>query len=93
MKWGEKCSQTSHQMRTCSSEDLDCVERLSSWQRGDHGECVERCEGTIVEVTKLDSPREESVMDSFIRDYQRYKLPQSDNLRQGNLIYDFSYFL
>ena len=71
------------QMRTCSSEDLDCVKRLSPEYTG---ECLERCEGTIVDVTKLESAREETVMESFIREYQRYKLAQSDNLRQGNLI-------
>ena len=81
-------NKTSNQMRTCSSEDLVCVERLSAWERGDHGECLERCEGTIVDVTKLDRVREETVMDSFIREYQRYKHSLSDNIRQGNLIYD-----
>ena len=64
-------------MRTCSSEDLDCVERLSP---EDTEDCLERCEGTIVEVTKLDSAREETVMDSFIREYQQYKHLHSDNL-------------
>ena len=79
-------------MRTCSSEDLACVERLSAGEREaeDTGDCLERCEGTIVEVTKLESAREETVMDSFIREYQRYKHPLSDNLRQGNLIKSFS---
>ena len=67
-------------MRTCGSEDLDCVERLSGWERGDTGDCLERCEGTIVDVTKLGSARKETVMDSFIRDYQRYKHPLSENL-------------
>ena len=94
MKWGEKCSQTSHQMRTCSSEDLDCVESLSAGERGveDTEDCLERCEGTIVDVTKLGTAREETVMDNFVREYQRYKHPLSDNLRQGNLIYE-NYYL
>ena len=74
------------EMRTCSSEDLVCVERLSAGERGDHGECLERCEGTIVEVTKLESAREETVMDSFIREYQLYKYPLSVNRRQGIII-------
>ena len=72
------------EMRTCSSEDLVCVERLSVWEREDTGECLERCEGTIVDVTKLGSAREETVMDSFIREYQLYKHSLSHNIRKGN---------
>ena len=82
----ENYSKTSYQMRTCSSEDLVCVERLTEGERGEQGDCLERCEGTIVDVTKLGSAREETVMDGFIRDYQLYKHPLSDNLRQGNII-------
>ena len=73
-------------MRTCSSEDLVCVESLSP---EDTEQCLERCEGTIVDVTKLGSAREETVMDSFIREYQRYKHSLSHNIRQGNLINSF----
>ena len=79
-------------LRTCSSEDLDCVERLEVGEReagGYTGQCLERCEGTIVDVTKLGSAREETVMDGFIREYQLYKHPLSDNLRQGNIIKTF----
>ena len=67
-------------MRTCSSEDLDCVETLPAVDTED---CLERCEGTIMDVTRLSSVREETVMDSFTREYQLYKHQQSDNLRQG----------
>ena len=49
-------------------------------------DCLELCEGTIVDVTKLASVREETVMDSFIREYQLYKHQHSDNLRQGKII-------
>ena len=49
----------------------------------DTEDCLERCEGTIMDVTKLGSVREETVMASFTREYQLYKHQQSDNLRQG----------
>ena len=49
-------------------------------------DCLELCEGTIADVTKLASVREETVMDSFIREYKLYKHQHSDNLRQGKMI-------
>ena len=67
-------------MRTCSSEDLDCVETLPTVDTED---CLELCEGTIMDVTNLGSVREETLMARFTRDYQLYKHQQSDNLRQG----------
>ena len=83
MKWEEKGNKTSYQIRTCTSEDLVCVESLPAVNTED---CLELCEGTIADVTKLASVREETVMDSFIREYQLYKHQQSDNLRQGEII-------
>ena len=68
------------QIRTCSPEDLDCVESLSAVDTED---CLERCEGTIMDVTRLSSVREETVMDSFIREYELYKHQQYNNLRHG----------
>ena len=73
-------------MRTCGSEDLDCVERLSGWERGDTGECLERCEGTIVDVTKLGTARDERVLASFATDYERYKHRLSANIREGKIV-------
>ena len=70
-------------MRTCSSEDLDCVESLPAVPAVETEDCLELCEGTIVDVTRLDSVREESVMASFTREYQLYKHQQYNNLRQG----------
>ena len=57
-----------------------CVDNLPAVETE---ECLEGCEGTIVDVTRLDSVREETVMASFIREYELYKHQQSDNLRQG----------
>ena len=79
-KWWEKCCKTSYQIRTCSPEDLDCVETLPAVDTED---CLERCEGTIMDVTKMGSVREETLMASFTKEYQLYKHQQSDNLRQG----------
>ena len=74
---------TYFQIRTCTSKDLVCVESLPAVNTED---CLELCEGTIVDVTKLASVREETVMDSFIREYELYKHQHSDNLRQGKII-------
>ena len=70
-------------MRTCSSEDLDCVERLAAGERRSHGDCLERCEGTIVDVTKLGTVKEEGVLARFITEYEQYKHHLSPNIRQG----------
>ena len=67
-------------MRTCSSEDLACVERFSP---EDTEDCLERCEGTIVDVTKLGTVKEEEVLARFITEYEQYKHHLSPNLRQG----------
>ena len=66
--------------KTCSSQDLDCVANLSE----ETEDCLEECEGSIVEVTRLNSVKEENVMESFIKDYQNCKLSQSINLRKEN---------
>ena len=80
VKLWEKCSKASYQIRTCSSEDLDCVETLPTVDTED---CLERCEGTIMDVTKLGTVKKETVMARFNREYELYKHQQSDNLRQG----------
>ena len=88
VKWWERCYKTSYQIRTCNSVDLVCVESLPAVNTED---CLELCEGTIVDVTKLASVREETVMDSFIREYELYKHLHSNNLRQGKIIEENSY--
>ena len=47
-------------------------------------DCLELCEGTIVDVTKLASVREETVMDSFIREYHQLyeRISVAGRLRQ-----------
>ena len=49
----------------------------------DTEDCLERCEGTIMDVTKLGTVKKETVMARFNREYELYKHQQSDNLRQG----------
>ena len=70
-------------MRTCRSEDLVCVESLPAVV--DTEECLERCEGTIVDVTRLGSAREERVLDSFITEYELFKHHLSPNIREGKI--------
>ena len=43
-------------------------------------DCLEQCEGTVVDVQRLDGVRDEEGMAKFIRDYERYKYPDWDNL-------------
>ena len=73
-------------MRTCSSEDLVCVESLTAGEGGETEECLERCEGTILDVTKLGSARDERVLASFVTDYERYKHRLSANIREGKIV-------
>ena len=49
-------------------------------------ECLEGCEGTIVDVTKLGSVRDETVMASFITEYEQYKHHLSHNIRDNKMI-------
>ena len=76
-------------MRTCSSEDLVCVENLPEVE---NEECLEGCEGTIVDVTKLGSVKDETVMASFIREYEQYKHHLSHNIRENKIIVSFFLF-
>ena len=62
--------------KTCSSTELDCV----SDQDIDADDCLERCEGPIVEVVKLSSTLNEEALAEIISDYERFKYPYSANL-------------
>ena len=65
-------------------------------------DCLEQCEGTVVDVQRLDGVRDEEGMAKFIRDYERYKYPDWDNLTYPEgmkskrlfvfIIYIFLYF-
>ena len=64
------------QMRTCSPQDLDCVHNVSV----DGDTCLERCQGTIADVIKLNNPVNVEALQETLQQYERYKLPHSVNL-------------
>ena len=64
------------QTRTCSSIELDCVNE----QNIDGDDCLEHCEGTIVDVVKLSSSLNKEALAEIISDYERFKYPYSANL-------------
>ena len=43
-------------------------------------ECLERCEGTIMEAARTEIIREEDVLAEFLTDYENYKFPHGPNL-------------
>ena len=57
--------------------ELQCVEGIQDWQ----ADCVERCEGTIMDVERLsDSVKNEAGLEPLIAAYEGYKYPESSNL-------------
>ena len=63
-------------MRTCSAKDLDCVHHVSV----DGDTCLERCQGTIADVIKLNNPVNVEALQETLQQYEQYKLPHSVNL-------------
>ena len=43
-------------------------------------ECLEKCEGLIMEAEKTETIREEEVLAEFLTDYENYKFPDGSNL-------------
>ena len=43
-------------------------------------DCLEQCEGTVMDVLKVDGERDLEGMAKFIEDYERYKYPDWDNI-------------
>ena len=64
------------QTRTCTSTDLECV----SDQDLDADDCLEHCDGLIVDVFKLSSSLNEKQLAEIISDYEMFKYPYSANL-------------
>ena len=48
--------------------------------------CLGRCEGTLLEVNRLNTRVDRSVMKNFIEDYERFKFNVPTNLRKGKNI-------
>ena len=65
-----------HQTELCSPSELDCVDGIEDSQAG----CVERCEGTIMDLEKPDSVKNEAGLEPLIAAYESYKYPESSNL-------------
>ena len=64
------------QLPLCSPSELDCVE-------GEDGgeECLQLCEGTIVDVERITSSvKNEKSIARLIEDYENYKDPDSSNI-------------
>ena len=64
--------------KTCSSTELDCIADLEIAA----DDCLENCEGLIVDVGRLYSEKEG--LDEMISDYEKFKYPHSDNLTYPN---------
>ena len=43
-------------------------------------DCLEQCEGTVMDVLKVNGERDLEGMAKFIEDYERYKYPDWDNI-------------
>ena len=43
-------------------------------------ECLEKCEGIIMEAEKTETIREEDVLAELLADYENYKFPDGSNL-------------
>ena len=57
---------------------MDCVNSLEV----DTEDCLELCEGTIADVVKLDSTKNEDGLKTIIEEYEKFKFSQSGNLSQ-----------
>ena len=49
---------------------MDCVNSLDVDTEG----CLERCEGTIADVDRLNIDKNEAGLETLLRDYERFKL-------------------
>ena len=60
----------------CSSEDLDCVESVEI----DGQECIERCEGIIVDAINQYKPMDKSQIEKLLIEYESYKFPNETDV-------------
>ena len=64
--------------KTCSTTEMDCVAGLEVAT----DDCLENCEGIIVDVGRLQSEKEG--LAEMISDYEKFKYPHSANLTYPN---------
>ena len=60
----------------CSSEDLDCVESIQI----DSNDCIERCDGIIVDSYKENKQNDLSRIKELLVEYENYKLPNKSEI-------------
>ena len=63
-------------MRLCSSPELDSIAGLSVGGE----ECLERCEGPIVDVERLPSTKNEEGLAGLLALYENIKYPHHNNI-------------
>ena len=64
------------QVAVCSSEHLDCVESVKI----DNKECIERCDGIIVDAINQNRPKDNSKIEQLLADYENYKFPNKTDV-------------
>ena len=60
----------------CSSEDLDCVEAVKIESK----ECIERCDGIIVDAINQNKPKDNSKIKQLLNEYENYKFPNKTDV-------------
>ena len=64
------------QVAVCSSEDLDCVESVKI----DNKDCIERCDGIIVDAINQNRPKDNSKIEQLLVEYENYKFPNKNDV-------------
>ena len=59
------------QTKICSSAELDCVAQIDVAAE----DCLEHCEGLVVDVGKLPSGLNQEALAEIISDYEKFKYP------------------
>ena len=82
------------QTQICSAKQLDCVNQLEV----ETGDCLEHCEGTIVDYYRLNNPlnNESYGMQRIWKDYKYYKQPAFESIPYprryvGGRVVDFQF--
>ena len=68
----------------CNPQELDNVESV---EVDDVDECLEHCDGVIMDAVKLTSERDQEELEQFIADYEKYKyngIPLPDTMKGDN---------
>ena len=64
------------QLRLCSPLELDNIAGIT----GGAGECLERCQGPIVDVERLPSLKNEEALAGLLSQYENIKYPHHNNI-------------